>query len=111
MERLEDIEKDLHFVNGTNGTWGSSPVCSCQALAAAFARVKGPLSAPEEGMFPQFTQRGGLRRWASAPGGAEQAGELGRGCLIEGCVWSNRGACLELGLSQCIRVINNGDYG
>ena len=42
MERLEDAEKDLHFVNGINGIWGSSPVCSCQALAAAFtaARVK-----------------------------------------------------------------------
>lgn len=46
-------------------------------------------------MFPQFTQRGGLHRRASAPGGAEQAGEQGRGCLtevvsglMEGPVWN-----------------------
>lgn len=59
-------------------------------------------------MFPQFTQRD---RRASAPGGAEQAGEQGRGCLAEGCVWSDGGACLEPGLSEGIRVINHGDDG
>ena len=52
MERLEDAEKDLHFVNGINGIWGSSPVCSCQALAAAFTQVKGPLSAQRKTRFP-----------------------------------------------------------
>ena len=43
--------------------------------------------------------------------GAEQAGEQGRGCLAEGCVWSDGGACLEPGLSEGIRVINHGDDG
>ena len=93
------------------GTRGSRPVCSCQTVAAAFTRVRGHLSAPEGDMFPQFTQRGGLHRRASAPGGAEQAEEQGRGCLTEGCVWSDGGACLEPGLSEGIRVINHGDDG
>lgn len=121
MEKPGAVGEDLHFLNGSDGTWEvrgptaeGTQLCRCVPSKGEVRLKSGPqhrLHLPREKGHPCCPQghdflihTKGCSVWV----GSSPWKVAGQGHLIPGCVWPGEGVCLELGLCVCVRVTDSG---